>query len=332
MKELEKEKISIVVPIYNVEKYLNKCIESIVNQTYSNLEILLIDDGSTDGSKEICDLWEKKDERIKVIHKENGGLSDARNKGIQLCRGKYISFIDSDDFISEYYIEYLFELLIKNGADIACCGLRTVLENMVFAKTKYRKKGLDKRSIIFNKKEGLEEMLYSKYYNTSANLKLYKIELFKEILFPKGKIFEDMFTIYKVLVKANKIVYGFEKLYYYLIRETSITGSVDPSKRLVVIDAEHEILNYVKYNMPEVIPAVEFKILESSINSLVKYNLTIKSKKERLEIENLWKDIKKYRVSTILNKKSRKKYKFLAITSFLGKNILKKVYNLISIR
>ena len=145
--------ISIVVPIYNVEKYLEKCINSIIIQTYKNIEIILVNDGSTDSSGKICDIYLKKDKRIKVIHKKNGGLSDARNVGIENAKGKYIAFIDSDDFIDSDFIEILYNLIIEYNADVSCCKC-----NVIYKKNK--KQQVEEKINIFTNYEAINEMLY----------------------------------------------------------------------------------------------------------------------------------------------------------------------------
>ena len=127
---MEKPLISVIVPVYNVKQYLRRCVDSILKQTYENIEIVLIDDGSTDESGAICDRYAQKDVRVKVIHKENGGLSDARNKGMQEARGEYFAFVDSDDYIAKDYIAYLFELIVENKAQISLCGYLKFIEKL----------------------------------------------------------------------------------------------------------------------------------------------------------------------------------------------------------
>lgn len=211
--------ISIIVPIYKVEEYLERCIESLITQTYPYFELILVDDGSPDKCGEICDRYSKIDSRIKVIHKENGGLSDARNKGLDFATGKYITFIDSDDWVDSDYLKVLYKLLIDRNADISICN---------FIKTES-----DSFSIIKENDEVLEfsniEALERIYSDLSVQLtiswgKLYKAELFRKIRFPYRKIHEDEFTTYKLLYKANKIVYTNRMLIYYWQRADSIMG------------------------------------------------------------------------------------------------------------
>ena len=212
--------VSVIIPIYNVEKYLNKCIESVVNQTYKNLEIILIDDESPDSCPEKCDEWSKKDARIKVIHKKNGGLSAARNDGMRLATGKYIGFVDSDDIISPHMIEDLMNLIVDNSSDIVCCDFSKFFEGMKVEYTRYS----TMQSI--NQQEALRLLLSEKITNHLCN-KLFKRELFENIEFPVGRKYEDIGVMYKLILVSNKIVICNGKYYGYTIRNTSITNTVE---------------------------------------------------------------------------------------------------------
>lgn len=213
------ELISVVVPIYNVEKYLKSCIDSIINQTYKNLEIILVDDGGTDKCPHICDEYENKDQRIKVIHKENGGLSDARNAGIKQAKGQYISFVDSDDDISPYMYNKLYKNIKQYNADISVCNYVFIYDG-----NKYNQ-GKTNQTISMTSEEALD-MLYdtNKYGNFAWN-KLYKTTLFNDIKFPYGKKYEDIFVMHELYNKANKLVFLDEGLYNYYSRESSILGT-----------------------------------------------------------------------------------------------------------
>lgn len=229
------ELITIVVPIYNVEDYLVRCIESILSQTYRNIEIILVDDESPDNCGEICDYYAKLDERINVIHKKNGGLSDARNVGIETAHGRYITFLDSDDWIHDEYIKMLYSLMIEKKSDIVICNfIKTSSElgsspSGTFTEKKYE----------YSNIEAMEQ-LFGEFYlqMVVAWGKLYKIELFKNIRFPVGRIHEDEFTTYKLLFSADKIVFYDKPLLYYWQREDSIIGSGFKLKhRLDYLDA-----------------------------------------------------------------------------------------------
>ena len=183
-KFLDKDKISVIVPVYNVEKYLSKCIDSILSQTYKNLEIILVDDGSPDSSPKICDKYKERDNRIKVIHKKNGGLASARNAGMDIATGKYIGFVDSDDMIAEDMYEVLLENMIKSNAEIAVCYKTDILENLQTGK------GIVEE---LNKTQALKKMVLGIEFGSHACDKLFKREiLVSDIRFPEGKTYEEL--------------------------------------------------------------------------------------------------------------------------------------------
>ncbi|BDP46005.1 glycosyltransferase family 2 protein [Enterococcus faecium] len=186
------------VPVYNVEKYLKKCVDSILGQTFTDFESLLIDDGSTDNSGSICDELAKTDNRIKVIHKENGGLSDARNIGIEVAKGDFIGFIDSDDYIDEDMYAFLYNNILKYDAELSMCGIYDVHKNKEIKK-------LTPFSQLVTKSEAIELVLDGKLVVANAVSKLYKKELFENVRYPKGKIAEDAAVILKIINQCNKI-------------------------------------------------------------------------------------------------------------------------------
>lgn len=222
--------ITLIVPVYKVEPYLKRCLDSIINQTYKNLEIILVDDGSPDNCGIICDEYASKDKRIKVIHKENGGLSSARNTGLDIAQGEYISFIDSDDTISIDMIEYLYKLLNKNDADISICLHTIVRGSKRWISYKKIKEG------VITGKECIKKLLYNDGVDTSAWAKLYKRTLFNKIRYPNGKLFEDIATTYKLFIKATSIVLGKESKYNYILRDNSIVSSNFNEKKLELIE------------------------------------------------------------------------------------------------
>lgn len=217
--------ISMVLPVYNVSAYLRKCLDSVVKQDYPDLEIILVDDGSEDESSSICDEYAEKDSRIKVIHKTNGGLSDARNAGSDVASGEYITFVDSDDSISPDYVSYLYSLIRKYGTKMSLCTHTVVFENG--DQTVYGDGGdecLDAETCI-------RRMLYHDVIDTSAWAKLYHRSLVKEIRYPYGVLYEDIGTTYKFFMACGKIACGYQSKYQYYIRKNSIvTGSFNPRK------------------------------------------------------------------------------------------------------
>ena len=213
------ELVSIIVPVYNVEQYLEKCVNSIINQSYKNLEIILVDDGATDNSGKICDELAKLDNRIKVYHKKNGGLSDARNYGVERATGEYIGFVDSDDYIDPKMYEKLYEAIKKENVDVVECSFKIIYPGRVdfFSTEKYYE--------ILGKQEYLEEYLKMRRIFGSVWTKLIKSTIAKKIVFPKDKLYEDTYYAYDLINLANSFVLIDNPLYNYLMRENSITNS-----------------------------------------------------------------------------------------------------------
>ena len=242
---MSKPLLSIIVPIYNVEKQLNKCIESILNQTFTNYELILVDDGSPDKCGEICDEYEKKDKRVKVIHKKNGGLSDARNAGLNIATGKYIGFVDSDDIIHPQMYEKLYNCINKYNSDIVQCKFKK------FKKIEDIEKSLNRHNESveeYTNKEAIMDMIDNNKINVNTWNKLYKRELFENERFPKGKIHEDEFLTYKLIYKSNKVAYINEELYYYYQNDNGIMNGSNLLKRLDRIEALEERSNFfLKY-------------------------------------------------------------------------------------
>lgn len=221
--------ISVIVPVYNVEKYLEKCIDSILNQTFKDFELILINDGSTDNSGEICNHYANIDNRIHVINKENGGLSDARNHGIKIASGKYLCFIDSDDYIHPQMLEILYQDILKHQADITCCNFLRVYENQNIES--YKISILQEEQIY----TGIEliEHLSNRVEFVIAWNKLYKKELFNQIAYKVGVKHEDEYIIHHLLLQTKKFVYRNCELYYYVQRCGSI---MDSQKSIVNLD------------------------------------------------------------------------------------------------
>jgi glycosyltransferase involved in cell wall biosynthesis len=233
--------VSLIIPIYKVEKYLKRCVDSIINQTYTNLEIILVDDGSPDNCGNICDEYAGSDSRIRVIHKPNGGLSDARNAGLDIATGEYVGFIDSDDFIHPEMFEDLYRRSRKYDADIAQCSFRRVTGDEMVEST-----DADNEKVI-STLEALD-YIYTPFcvdYIVAWN-KLYKKELFDNLRFPKSKIHEDEFTTYKLFYRSNKIVICDKKYYYYFQSPNSIIRSNFNVKKLDYAEAIEERIAFFK--------------------------------------------------------------------------------------
>lgn len=213
------ELISVVVPVYKVEPYLERCIRSITAQTYDNLEIILVDDGSPDRCGEICDRFAQDDPRIKAYHKENGGLSDARNFGVDRASGRYIAFVDSDDYIAPHYIAYLYHLLLKYDADISCCCMEKTTEDSFAFDTNAP---IPKERLLTGKEacRGLLGRLYETLVTACG--KLYKSAIVKQYPFPVGRKHEDEAITCKYYYAANRVAIGNQRLYAYYQNPSSI--------------------------------------------------------------------------------------------------------------
>ena len=231
--------VSIIVPIYKVEPYLRRCLDSIVNQTYTNLEIILVDDGSPDTCPQICDEYAAKDKRIVVIHKENGGLSDARNAGLEISKGEYISFVDSDDWVDEKYIEILLNSAIAENTDIA------IGEN-IQTKQVVQKQNIKSITKTYSSKDALVHLFSQNHLTFVVSWgKIYKRNLFSTLRFPIGKFHEDEFTTYLLFHKSKKISYTSKILYFYFQRSDSIMGNQHPHD---LLEAEEKQFDFILKN------------------------------------------------------------------------------------
>jgi glycosyltransferase involved in cell wall biosynthesis len=232
--------VSIIVPVYNIEEYIEKCVDSLLAQTYANIEILLIDDGSNDKSSTICDKTALQDTRVCVIHKKNGGLSDARNVGISMSRGQYIAFVDGDDYVHKNYIKTLLNAAQRYQADISVCSYIRVYSDGSKAR-----EGKREQVTQFSNIQAIRDLtLPNSLCDVVAWNKLYSRRLFIEnsIRYPLGKVNEDTFTTYKLLYGANRIVFLDEPLYFYVQRSSSIMGVGYTSKNLAIVEAIDEML------------------------------------------------------------------------------------------
>ena len=258
---MEKPLISIIIPVYKVEKYLEKCIKSVLSQTYKNLQIILVDDGSPDNCGNICDDYARVDNRIEVIHKANGGLSDARNVGLKAARGEYIGFVDSDDYVSNEMFENLYNTLISNDVDVSICNFYIVIDNKNIIKN------ADNGVKIYNKLEILKEILLDKKIQSYAWNKLYKRELFEDIEYPIGKKYEDIGTTFYILEKCNKIVVSGSPEYYYLTRGDSIVNNNTEGTVIDYISLISDRYDYIDKKYKELKKYNDFYITKTLITA-----------------------------------------------------------------
>lgn len=316
------ELISVIVPVYMVEPYLDRCIHSIVNQTYKNLEIILVDDGSKDRCPMLCDAWAKRDERIRVIHRENGGLSAARNSGIEAAKGEYLAFVDSDDFISEEFIACLYEACRQTGSEIAQCRYEYVNGN-VLTKEKEDIKPME----VFTGREMIQGMSWRDgAYNVVAWNKLYKKEVFFGVRYPEGRIHEDEATTHKLFYNAKKVVFVYRFLYGYYTGGTSITRDKFTVKRLDWEWAVRSRLEFLKEREETEILIPMFKIyMDGTIDLYYKTRefLEDKSREKELKqrLKNTYKELKKYGKTPV---KTRIGYRIFLINPIFYKRLVGK--------
>lgn len=278
--------ISVIVPVYNVEKYLNRCVDSILMQTYRNMEIILVDDGATDSSGVICDEYAQKDSRIRVIHKENGGLSDARNAGIEAAKGQYFCFIDSDDYIDPEMLEVLYHLITDNEADISVCGIRDCFDS-----GKCFQSSENKQFVILGK-EALRYILEGKYLYGSICNKLICRELCQDHRFVKGKTYEDAFFIPELFLRAKKVAATTKSYYNYWHRSDSITTKPFSQKNMDVVEAYEYTYQVVQRCCPELIDVAMFRLYWAHFVVLDKM-LVAENYKELPQFKPVWRFLKK---------------------------------------
>lgn len=240
--------ISVIVPVYQVEAYLDKCISSITRQTYTNLEIILVDDGSPDRCGAMCDDWARLDSRIKTIHKKNGGLSDARNAGMAIATGELIGFVDSDDHISPDMYQLLYEHMMREECDISACGVKMVWEDGTSSRT-LTKAG----HVVLDTRNAMEAMIRETWLKQPVWYKLYKAELIRDIPFVVGKYHEDVFWSYQAVGRARRVAVFDTPCYFYTQRSGSIMGESYSLKRLDALEAKTARIEYVRQRFPELL-------------------------------------------------------------------------------
>lgn len=306
--------ISVIIPIFKVEKYLNRCVDSIINQTYRNLEIILVDDGSPDNCPQICDDYAEKDNRIKVIHKINGGLSDARNAGMDVATGNYFSFIDSDDYISSDFFETLYNVLISEKSDIVECSVVKFYEDDHF--DDFSDDCLIK---TFIKTEAMSKLISEKCFHQYVWNKLYKAELVKDIKYAVGKLNEDEFWTYQVFGRSERVTKINKTMYYYFQRNSSIMGNDYNLRRLDALEGKSNRQKYIEKYFPTLALKAKIDLYNSCMfayQSVLKFmngsekNQAIKIiKKYKKEYDLSFKEIRNISDST-------KKYFYLAKLNF----------------
>lgn len=299
--------ISIIVPIYNVEKYLPKCIDSILTQTFTNFELILVDDGSKDKSGEICDGYAKEDIRIKVIHQKNGGVSAARNSGVEYASGNFVGFVDPDDYIDKNMYKNMHELCKNNNSDIAVCKLGREVEGKLINKNN----GVDELVRKFDNVKAMEELFKGVLYRFSLCNKLFHKSCFNNVKFPEGRIHEDLSTTYKLFANAKSVVYTSYIGYIYVKRKESILTSKYNEKRLQAFIGWDEILKFISENYitikEQVVATFTYWCIDNVYYITNQLNSSIEIKKYLKAISMY---TKKYYSDIKVNKILSRRYKF----------------------
>lgn len=310
---MEEPLISIVVPVYNVEKYINHCIDSILLQTYKNYELILLDDGSTDCSSKICDTYARKYEFISVMHKINEGVSAARNCALKQAKGNYITFVDSDDCVSRDYLERLATLQKDANADISVVGLKKI------NKYKDAKTSNNKKFLQMSGREALLNMLYQKDIDTSACALLIKRKIVQNFPFPQGKLHEDDYTTYKYFLSARIVALDPTPRYFYLQREGSIMHT-DGNAYIDEINAGDNLEKIFSKMDNELWRAAKSKKFSNYCQVLLSYRELKQTDNENYRKITKW--LKHMKIQMIFNRKTRVKNKVAAFALLFGKKSL----------
>ncbi len=337
MKEKKNPLISVVVPVYNAENYLDGCIQSIMEQSYENWELLLVDDGSLDQSGVICDTWAQEDKRITVLHEKNGGAAFARNQGVKAAKGEYIAFVDSDDLMEKNYLDYLISMALQYGAQIAVCGYRKVFpENSKrdFFETKlpwklpnfYPKETRKKKvrqpmeeKMAFSGEEAMQQLLYQNYFMSVPWGMISEKNLWREVAFPEGTKAEDMGTIYKLFSKAGKVVYGSKPLYQYFQRADNTMFSTSRERNKDYYKHSREMVSYVKKNYPQCLLAARSRHFSACFQILSE---TPKNKKYQGFYQKIYEDIRKMQNHVLRDKKAKIRNRGAALLSLVSIDLL----------
>lgn len=311
--------ISIVIPLYNTSLYMDKCLDTVINQSYRNVEIILIDDGSTDNTGKKCDDWAKKDERIKVVHRKNGGLSEARNTGIENAKGEYITFIDSDDYVSTDMVDYLYNLIVKYDTLMSLCTHTVMLSS---GKSIINGKGGDE---ILSDKAVLFKMLYHDTIDTSAWGKLYHISLLNNIRYPKGKLFEDIGTTYKFFIASKTIACGYKDQYYYMVRDNSIVTSNFSPQKMDLLEMTDNMAKEVESIYPDLKKGIirrQVYARFSTLNQITDYSLYLELVNELIEF------ITRYRMTVFFDINALLRDRLAILSLIFGKDVYCVLWNI----
>lgn len=313
-------KISVIVPIYQVGAYLEECIKSIIKQTYHNLEIILINDGSTDEGPMICDRYQAIDDRIRVIHKENGGISSVRNMGLDVATGEYLAYVDGDDAIDENMFTILYENMIKfDNCNISCCFFDEVQEitNILPIASDV----ISKQKIEYlDKIEAIKKTLYQKGTDCCVWGKLYRKEVLSSIRFPEGKIYEDLAVMCHILEQADHVVFTDYQGYHYLQRENSIIRAKFSESKMSVVDFAEENEAFLIEKYPQLYKAAISRTVRANFHLYLQIPGAKEYKQMRQRVEKV---IKERRRVVLGDKEAAKGTKVAILLTYVGFSVLR---------
>lgn len=302
--------VSVIIPVYNVEKYLLQCVRSVLTQTYDNYEVILIDDGSTDDSGKMCDDFARLDNRVHTFHKVNGGMSDARNFGLIQSKGEYVIFVDSDDYVSDEYVDYLVKMRELFDADIAVTKLAGHIgDDYIFDKS------ADKKQCM-STEDALIKMMYRVEFNVGPVGKIYRKNLLLAHPYPVGIFYEDLATTYKIIAACKKIAYGDKIVYCYRKREGSITQQSISEKHLYGIAVAKEELRYMEKHFPNAVDAAKYSVVHMIIGLVD--NVFYETNNSLIYFYYLRNELKVYLLPVLRNRNVKMSRKVRCVAIMLG--------------
>lgn len=322
MHEQSTDLVTVVVPVYNVEKYLDRCLDSLVRQNYQHLEIVLVNDGSTDSSGDICDGYAAQDRRFRVMHQPNAGLSAARNVGIDTAAGNLITFIDSDDYVTVDYVSSLFVDMQETDSDIACVGYTRVSESTPVRTRPVNDVQRERR--VLSTDAALADLFNQRGVTTSAWGKLYKRNLFRDIRYPVGAHHEDLPVTYRLFGLSRRVSVSTARCYMYLEREGSITVAGGAPRRLVALEFANQALREMRGRAPEVSAAAQTRLFTEAI--YIVCTADGKDAEERRASEAAWEAVIANRWHALRSQGVRPEVRAFAVASALGPSALRVTY------
>ena len=302
--------ISVIVPVYKVEKYLKRCIEAIIAQTYQNMEVFLVDDGSPDQCGKICDEYAQQYTFIHVIHQMNQGQAAARNNAVKISKGEFITFIDSDDFVEPDYLEYLLDLQQEYRTDMSIGGFGYLYEG-----NNPQRIAIEEKTIVMNACDALIRMNYNRGIGATPWAKLFKRKLIEDHPFPEGQIYEDLAVLYKIVGDCQSIVYGNRKIYYWVQRKNSTMRMEFDERQMAGMVAAEAQIHYVEEKYPEALDSAKYRYTAKAIELIA---VCFNSGKSKNVFQRLRKQMNRYANEALHDKKAKATMKLRIIATKLG--------------